>query len=147
MIKKRNNTLFFIALALLSTVLLLIELYHPETLRVYQTDLQLQLDLFNTYIFGIVFLALTISFFKSSYEEDREVLIQTTESLERSQKEIIQEKEKAENAERAKTEFLANMSHEIRTPLNSIIGTADLLNETELTPRQQEYLETITITT
>lgn len=145
LIKKRNNTLFFIALALLSTVLLLVELYHPETLRVYETDLQLQLDLFNTYIFGIVFLALTISFFKSSYEEDREALIQTTERLERSQDEIIQEKEKAEKAERAKTEFLANMSHEIRTPLNSIIGTADLLNETELTPRQQEYLETISI--
>ncbi|MDX2070389.1 MAG: ATP-binding protein [Haliscomenobacter sp.] len=145
LIKKRNNILFFIALAFLSTVLLLIELYHPETLRVYQSDLQLQLDLFNTYIFGIVFLALTISFFKSSYEEDREALIQTTERLERSQEEILQEKEKAEKAERAKTEFLANMSHEIRTPLNSIIGTADLLNETELTPRQQEYLETISI--
>ncbi|WP_373548456.1 ATP-binding protein [Haliscomenobacter sp.] len=145
LIKKRNNVLFFIALALLSTVLLLIELYHPETLRQYQTDLQLQLDLFNTYIFGIVFLALTISFFKSSYEEDREVLLQTTERLEHSQEEIIKEKEKAEKAERAKTEFLANMSHEIRTPLNSIIGTADLLNETELSPRQQEYLETISI--
>lgn len=145
LIKKRNNTIFFIGLSLLSTVLLLIELYYPETLRVYQTDLQLQLDLFNTYIFGIVFLALTISFFKSSYEEDREVLVETTERLERSQQEIIKEKEKAEKAERAKTEFLANMSHEIRTPLNSIIGTSDLLNETELTPRQQEYLETISI--
>lgn len=145
LIKKKNNTLFFVGLSTLSTILLLIELYHPEVLRVYETDLQLQLDLFNTYIFGIVFLALTISFFKSSYEEDREVLVETTERLERSQEEIIKEKEKAEKAERAKTEFLANMSHEIRTPLNSIIGTADLLNETELNPRQQEYLETISI--
>jgi len=145
LIKKRNNTIFFIGLSALSTILLVIELYYPESLRTYESDFQLQLDLFNTYIFGIVFLALTISFFKSSYEEDREVLVETTERLERSQQEIIKEKEKAEKAERAKTEFLANMSHEIRTPLNSIIGTSDLLNETELNPRQQEYLETISI--
>jgi signal transduction histidine kinase/CheY-like chemotaxis protein len=145
LIKKELNLHFFIGLALLSTVLLLIELYYPHSLRHYADDFQWQLDLFNTYIFGIVFLALTISFFKSSYEQDREVLVETTESLERSQKEILTEKEKAEKAEKAKTEFLANMSHEIRTPLNSIIGTADLLNETELSPRQQEYIETISI--
>lgn len=145
LIKKELNLHFFIGLALLSTVLLFIELYYPHLLRHYADDFQWQLDLFNTYIFGIVFLALTISFFKSSYEQDREMLVETTESLERSQEEILTEKEKAEKAEKAKTEFLANMSHEIRTPLNSIIGTADLLNETELSPRQQEYIETISI--
>jgi signal transduction histidine kinase/CheY-like chemotaxis protein len=145
LIKKELNLHFFIGLALLSSVLLFIELYYPHLLRHYADDFQWQLDLFNTYIFGIVFLALTISFFKSSYEQDREMLVETTESLERSQEEILREKEKAEKAEKAKTEFLANMSHEIRTPLNSIIGTADLLNETELSPRQQEYIETISI--
>jgi len=145
LVKKELNLFFFIGLALLSTVLLFIELYYPHLLRHYADDFQWQLDLFNTFIFGIVFLALTISFFKSSYEQDREVLLETTESLERSQQEILTEKEKAEKAEKAKTEFLANMSHEIRTPLNSIIGTADLLNETELSPRQQEYIETISI--
>ena len=145
LIKKERNTLFFIGLGILTTILLLIELYYPQSLHTYDSDFQWQMDLFNTYIFGIVFLALTISFFKSSYEEDREVLIETTDRLERSQEEMLKEKEKAEKAERAKTEFLANMSHEIRTPLNSIIGTADLLNETELSGRQQEYLETISI--
>jgi signal transduction histidine kinase/ActR/RegA family two-component response regulator len=145
LINEKNNAPFFITLAVLSLILLLIELYYPHTLMEYKSEFQLQVDLFNTYIFGIIFLALTISFFKSSYEKDREVLVQTTERLERSQEEILKEKEKAEKAERAKTEFLANMSHEIRTPLNSIIGTADLLNETELTPRQKEYLETISI--
>ncbi|RYG34244.1 response regulator [bacterium] len=70
------------------------------------------------------------------------VVQDVTEQL-RQEVQLVEAREAAERSAQAKSEFLANMSHEIRTPMNGIIGVVYLLQETELSPRQRMYADTI----
>jgi len=61
-----------------------------------------------------------------------------------NQKEIVIAKEKAEESDRLKTAFLQNLSHEIRTPLNGILGFAELIKMSGLSPEDlEEYIAII----
>ncbi|MEW9902487.1 response regulator [Pseudomonas putida] len=78
-----------------------------------------------------------------SIDQATEDVRQNLETIEIQNIELDMARKEALEASRIKSEFLANMSHEIRTPLNGILGFTHLLQRSEMTPRQLDYLNTI----
>ncbi|MFG3451348.1 response regulator [Stutzerimonas stutzeri] len=80
---------------------------------------------------------------QQSIDQATEDVQQNLETIEIQNIELDLARKEALEASRIKSEFLANMSHEIRTPLNGILGFTHLLQKSDLSPRQQDYLSTI----
>jgi signal transduction histidine kinase/DNA-binding response OmpR family regulator/HPt (histidine-containing phosphotransfer) domain-containing protein len=69
-------------------------------------------------------------------------LVDETED-QKTEEKLLADKQSAEEAAEAKSRFLATMSHEIRTPIQTVIGMAELLEDTKLDREQAEYLHQI----
>lgn len=94
-----------------------------------------------------------MEFFSADIEEPSEALLQTLDGIsnqigqfivrKKAEVELVRAKEAAEAASRAKSDFLATMSHEIRTPMNGVLGFTQLLQHSELSAQQHDFVDSI----
>jgi len=141
---KRKYHLFFIGFLIAVFIgCYFFEKHFPQLTTPIKNIGQKEADTIYSAVSNIFFAGVLISFLKRSHENDKNKLLEKSEELQSSQIALSTAKDLAEGATVAKSNFLANMSHEIRTPLNGIIGATQLLSRSNISPEQQELLQTL----
>ncbi len=132
----RDYLIFIIVTFAMVLGLIILEMNYPGMAAPYQsTDLLMQ-DLAIATLTSLAIMGICLFVFKRAYIDDRRLLRQRNKELEN-------EKVKAESADKAKTTFLATISHEMRTPLNGIVGMTELLAKTDLNEEQKELIDSL----
>lgn len=141
-----------LALAVTGIVILLVRRFGSPLMTVYLFSLAFFAQSSLSFIYGrpwdhqwwLAHLIFAAGFFVLSFGVVRAFHTTRAFSLVYSQEELMeklqQAKDRAEDANRVKSAFLANVSHELRTPLNGMLGMLQLLQSSELTAEQEEYV-------
>ena len=126
------------------------------TLRFINSDGEQKDVLFNASVYkneegdliGVVFIANSVTDHNRKEEESLEAktFAELVSSIKKDAKiEAKNATQKAKDELKSKQQFLSNMSHEIRTPMNAILGFTKVILNTDLSPKQREYLSAIKI--
>ncbi|MBL6841972.1 MAG: hypothetical protein ISQ73_00835 [Verrucomicrobiae bacterium] len=107
-----------------------------------QTDARISVQVVYAFIFTFCLLTVSLIYFLVKNKFFSEALNQTEQKLKAKDDKLLKVQRNLADALSIKTHFLSTVSHEIRTPVNGIVGMNQLLLETGLNERQEDYAKT-----